>query len=275
MYPNELFNIFGLSIDLYSICFLLGVIACFVYTYIAMKKCGYSPTAIDTILIIGIFAILFGIFSGVLFQSIYDYIADPSKGFKITGRMTFIGGLIGGIVSYLAIYLIYVYLINPKLKEKNFFKSDMNKGAWYGVRFIPASITVAHAFGRLGCLFAGCCHGKITDAWYGIYNVEVGAKTVPIQLFESIFLFVLTAAMIVLFFKFHFKYNLSVYLVSYGIWRFVIEFFRADFRGNFIGGISPSQFWSIVMVLAGVAFFFIYRKFDNIFFKEEIVAEVK
>ena len=257
MYPNELFNIFGLSIDLYSICFLLGVIACFVYTYIAMKKCGYSPTAIDTILIIGIFAILFGIFSGVLFQSIYDYIADPSKGFKITGRMTFIGGLIGGIVSYLAIYLIYVYLINPKLKEKNFFKSDMNKGAWYGVRFIPASITVAHAFGRLGCLFAGCCHGKITDAWYGIYNVEVGAKTVPIQLFESIFLFVLTAAMIVLFFKFHFKYNLSVYLVSYGIWRFVIEFFRADFRGNFIGGISPSQFWSIVMVLAGVALLFI------------------
>ena len=275
MYPNELFNIFGLSIDLYSICFLLGVIACFVYTYIAMKKCGYSPTAIDTILIIGIFAILFGIFSGVLFQSIYDYIADPSKGFKITGRMTFIGGLIGGIVSYLAIYLIYVYLINPKLKEKNFFKSDMNKGAWYGVRFIPASITVAHAFGRLGCLFAGCCHGKITDAWYGIYNVEVGAKTVPIQLFESIFLFVLTAAMIVLFFKFHFKYNLSVYLISYGIWRFVIEFFRADFRGNFIGGISPSQFWSIIMVLAGVAFFFIYRKLDNRFVKEETVAEVK
>ena len=275
MYPNELFNIFGLSIDLYSICFLLGVIACFVYTYIAMKKCGYSPTARDTILIIGIFAILFGIFSGVLFQSIYDYIADPSKGFKITGRMTFIGGLIGGIVSYLAIYLIYVYLINPKLKEKNFFKSDMNKGAWYGVRFIPASITVAHAFGRLGCLFAGCCHGKITDAWYGIYNVEVGAKTVPIQLFESIFLFVLTATMIVLFFKFHFKYNLSVYLVSYGIWRFVIEFFRADFRGNFIGGISPSQFWSIIMVLAGVAFFFIYRKFDNRFFKEETTAEVK
>ena len=275
MYPNELFNIFGLSIDLYSICFLLGVIACFVYTYIAMKKCGYSPTAIDTILIIGIFAILFGIFSGVLFQSIYDYIADPSKGFKITGRMTFIGGLIGGIVSYLAIYLIYVYLINPKLKEKNFFKSDMNKGAWYGARFIPASITVAHAFGRLGCLFAGCCHGKITDAWYGIYNVEVGAKTVPIQLFESIFLFVLTATMIVLFFKFHFKYNLSVYLISYGIWRFVIEFFRADFRGNFIAGISPSQFWSIIMVLAGVAFFFIYHRFDNRFVKEEIVAEVK
>ena len=275
MYPNELFNIFGLSVDLYSICFLVGVIACFVFVRIAMKKCGYSPTASDTILIIGIFAVLFGLFAAVLFQSIYDYIGNPSAGFKITGRMTFIGGLIGGIVSYLAIYLIYIYLINPKLKKGNFFKSDMNKGAWYGVRFIPAGITLAHAFGRLGCFFAGCCHGKITDAWYGIYNVEVGAKTVPIQLYEAIFLFTLTAAMIVLWFVFKFKYNLAVYLVSYGIWRFIIEFFRADYRGNFITGISPSQFWSIIMVIAGVVFFFLYRKFDSKFVKEEVTEPIE
>ena len=269
MYPNELFNIFGLSVDLYTICFVVGVIACFVYMSIAMKKSGYSSTASDTILVIGIFAILVGILSGVLFQSIYDYIANPSGGFKITGRMTFIGGLMGGIISYLIIYNIYVYLINPKLSDKNFFKSDMNKGAWFGVRFIPASITLAHAFGRLGCLFAGCCHGKITDAWYGIYNYSVGAKTVPIQLFEAIFLFVLTAIMTLLYFKFKFKYNLAVYLISYGIWRFIIEFFRDDYRGTFIAGISPSQFWSIVMVVAGVIFFFLYRKFDNKFVKEE------
>ena len=269
MYPNELFNICGVSVDLYTICFVLGVIACFVYLSIVMKKSGYSSTASDTILVIGIFAILFGILSAVLFQSVYDYIANPSGGFKITGRMTFIGGLMGGIISYLAIYNIYVYLINPKLSDKNFFKSDMNKGAWYGVRFIPASITLAHAFGRLGCMFAGCCHGAITEEWYGMYNVSVGAKTVPIQLFEALFLFALTAVMTFLYFKFNFKYNLSIYLASYGTWRFIIEFFRDDYRGSFIGGISPSQFWSIVMVVAGIIFFFLYRKFDHVFVKEE------
>ena len=81
--------------------------------------------------------------------------------------------------------------------------------------------------------------------------------------------------MIVLLFKFKFKYNMSLYLVSYGIWRFVIEYFRADYRGDFIPGLSPSQFWSIVMVLLGVAIFFVYRKFDGRFVKEETVAEEK
>ena len=267
MYPNELFHIGSISIDLYSICFLVGILACFIYTYLAMKKSGYSPTAVDTILIIGIFAIMFGILSAALFQAFYNLIAG--RGFTFQG-MTFIGGLIGGVVTFLGLYFLYVYVINPRLKEKNFFKSDMNKGVWYLLRIAPVSITIAHAFGRVGCMFAGCCHGEITTEWYGMWNAELGAKTVPIQMYEAIFLFVISALMIVLLFKFKFKYNMSLYLVSYGIWRFVIEYFRADYRGNFIPGLSPSQFWSIVMVLLGVAIFFIYRKFDPLFNKEEV-----
>ena len=272
MYPNEVFNIFGLSVDLYAICFLLGIIACFVYTYIALKKCGYSPTAVDTILIIGILAIMVGLLSAALFQAFYNLIAG--RGFTFQG-MTFIGGLIGGVVSFLGIYFLYVYVINPRLKEKNFFKSDMNKGVWYLLRIAPVSITLAHAFGRLGCMFAGCCHGHVTDEWYGIWNETLHAKAVPIQLYEAIFLFVISALMIVLLFKFKFKYNMSLYLISYGIWRFVIEYFRADYRGDFIPGLSPSQFWSIIMVLLGVVIFFIYHKFDSRFVKEETTTEAK
>ena len=268
MYPNELFNIFGLSVDLYNICFLLGIVACFVFTYIALKKCGYSYTARDTILIIGIFAILIGILSAALFQAFYNLIAG--KGFTFQG-MTFIGGLIGGVISFLAIYFLYTYFINPKLKDKNFFKSDMNKGVWYLLRIAPISITIAHAFGRLGCMFAGCCYGHVTDEWYGIWNEGLHAHTVPIQLYEAIFLFVLSAVMIVLLFVFKFKYNMSLYLVSYGIWRFVIEYFRADYRGDFIPGLSPSQFWSILMVILGVVIFFLYRKFDPMLNKEEVI----
>ena len=266
MYPNELFNIFGISIDLYSICFIVGIIACFVFTYLALKKCGYSYTARDTIMIIGIFAILIGILSAALFQAFYNLIAG--RGFTFQG-MTFIGGLIGGVISFLGIYFLYVYVINPRLKEKNFFKSDMNKGVWYLLRIAPISITIAHAFGRLGCMFAGCCHGHVTHEWYGIWNEGLHAYTVPIQLYEAIFLFTISTVMIVLLFAFKFKYNMPLYLVSYGIWRFIIEYFRADYRGDFIPGLSPSQFWSIVMVLLGVAIFFVYRKFDPIFDKEE------
>ena len=266
MYPNELFNIFGLSIDLYLICFLVGIIACLVFTILAMKKTGYSSTARDTIIMIGIFAIIIGLLSASLFQAIYNLAAG--KGFTFEG-MTFIGGLIGGVISFVGIYFLYVYVINPRLKEKSFFKADMNKGIWYLLRIAPISITIAHGFGRIGCLFAGCCHGKVTDEWYGIWNAEVGAKTVPIPLYEAIFLFVLSALMIILLFRLDFKYNMTLYLISYGIWRFVIEYFRADYRGDFIPGLSPSQFWSIVMVIGGIAIFFLYRYFDPKFVKEE------
>ena len=273
MYPDELFNIFGISIDMYAICFIVGVIACLIFTIIAMKKSGYSASASDTIIIIGILAIILGLLFAVLFQSFYDFIANPSNGFKITGRMTFLGGLLGGVISFLGLYFLYVYVINPRLKKTNFFKSDMNKGVWYLLRIAPVSITLAHAFGRLGCMFAGCCHGHVTDEWYGIWNETLHAKAVPIQLYEAIFLFVISAVMIVLLFKFKFKYNMSLYLISYGVWRFVIEYFRADYRGDFIPGLSPSQFWSIVMVLLGIAIFFVYRKFDSRFVKEETKPE--
>lgn len=275
MYPNTLFNIFGLEIDLYAICFIVGLIACFVFTYIAMKKSGYSASASDTILIIGIFAIMIGLVFAVLTQSFYDYIANPQNGFEITGKMTFLGGLIGGVVAYLGIYLLYVYVINPRLKERNFFKSDMNKGVWHLLRFVPISITLAHAFGRIGCFFAGCCGGIQTDAWFGIQFPGETYKVVPTQLFEAIFLFLISAIMIVLYFVFKFKYNMTVYLIGYGTWRFIIEFFRDDDRGAFIPGLSPSQFWAIIMVIGGVVFFFLYRYFDRIFEnqKEQIPEE--
>jgi len=265
MYPNELFNIFGLSIDLYLICFLVGVIVCLIFTILAMKKTGYSSTARDTIIMIGIFAIIIGLLSASLFQAIYNLAAG--KGFTFEG-MTFIGGLIGGVISFVGLYFLFVYVINPRLKEKSFFKADMNKGIWYLLRIAPISITIAHGFGRIGCLFAGCCHGKVTDEWYGIWNAEVGAKTVPIPLYEAIFLFVLSALLIVLLFRLDFKYNMTLYLISYGIWRFVIEYFRADYRGNFIPGLSPSQFWSIIMVIGGIAIFFLYKYFDPKITKE-------
>ena len=242
---------------------MVGIVACFVFTYIAMKKSGYSSSARDTILIIGVFAILLGLSFGVLVQSFYDFLANPSAGFKITGKMTFLGGLLGGVIVYLGIYFLYVYVINPRLKEKNIFKSDMNKGVWELLRFVPISITLAHGFGRIGCFFAGCCSGVETGMWFGVQFPGETVKEVPTQLFEAIFLFLISAVMIVLYFKFHFKYNMTVYLIGYGIWRFLIEFVRDDDRGAFIPGLTPSQFWSILMVIGGVAFFFIYRYFDK------------
>jgi len=53
--------------------------------------------------------------------------------------------------------------------------------------------------------------------------------------------------------------ELEVYLIGYGIWRFLIEFIRGDDRGSLFGFITteynvfptPSQYLSLIMILIG------------------------
>ena len=261
MYPT--LEVFGFPIDLYTVWIVVGIIISLIFTIFTMRKCGYSDTASDVMIIIGVLAIILGFLAAMLFQGIYDFIENPSAGFKINGGMTFLGGLIGGVIVYVGLYFLYVYVINPRLKDGNFFKSDMNKGIWYFLRIAPISITIAHAFGRIGCLFAGCCYGHESHEWYSVYSNNAGHNVIPVQLYEAIFLFVLSGVLILLLFRFKSKDEMAIYLVSYGIWRFIIEFFRDDHRGSFIGSLTPSQFWSIIMVIAGIATFFLYRYFDK------------
>ncbi|MDE6691607.1 MAG: prolipoprotein diacylglyceryl transferase [Clostridia bacterium] len=268
MAKGPLFSIGSLHVQYYGLCMALGIILCFAFLYFAMQKFNYNDEAIDKLLIIGICATAFGVFMAMVFQALYDYIAHPSEGFKLGEAMTFYGGLIGGVVSFLAVWNLYVFVIAPRTKIK-LLQNNMNASLTDALQLAPIGLTIAHAFGRLGCTFAGCCHGGETTAWYGIwmylsrntsgYATSPAVKVVPTQLFECLFLLVLTAVMIILLFKFKFKYNLGVYAIAYGVWRFVIEFVRKDYRGSFIGAVTPSQFWSIIIVILGIAYFFIYK----------------
>ena len=123
----------------------------------------------------------------------------------------------------------------------------------------PCCILIAHAFGRVGCFFAGCCYGKETDSFLGVKFPNLPNPVHPTQLYEAAFLFLLFAICFILLMKKDFKHNLTVYLIAYGIFRFFIEYLRADDRGEFIPGISPSQFWSILMVVIGVGLIFLMR----------------
>ena len=78
------------------------------------------------------------------------------------------------------------------------------------------------------------------------------AKYVPIQLFEAIFLFLLCALLIIMTLE-RKKHVFSTYIVVYGVWRFFIEYVRADYRGSsFISFLTPSQVAAIGFILAGV-----------------------
>ena len=84
-------------------------------------------------------------------------------------------------------------------------------------------------------------------------------------------LFALTAVLSVCYFK-RVNIIMSIYLIAYGFWRIFIEFFRADDVGELVPGtISPSQWQSIVFILAGIALivFYIIRKIPLVLPKEE------
>ena len=267
MHPQPIFTVFGQGVYLYGICMALGIILCFVFLYFTMWKQKFNEISTDSVIFIGIFGTGFGIFSAMLFQATYNYIANPAGGFDLGGSMTFIGGLIGGVVSFLGVWNLYIYVVRPRTKI-GWLKAEMNAGLCDALPFIPISITIAHAFGRFGCFWAGCCYGKPTDAWYGLPCAGFhSGNYIPTQLFEMLFLIALGGVMALLYFKFKFNYNFALYAIAYGIWRFLIEFVRADDRGEFIGAISPSQFWSIFMVLIGVGYVFLQKYLLSKFMK--------
>ena len=91
------------------------------------------------------------------------------------------------------------------------------------------------------------------DGWTG---GEFGpVYSLATQLIEAAVLLLIVAASLILILKLK-KYSLPplIYLFSYSIFRFVIEFFRADQRGGSASALlTPSQWQSILMFLGGVA----------------------
>lgn len=236
-----------LGISWWSIWIVIGVAVClFVFDKLcAIRK--VSSKANKFYYIVGIIAIVLGFLSASLVQSLYNYI-DAVKEYGSNakwewGGVTFMGGMYGGAISFIVISLIFA---------KGEVRAQFGQVCEIGLTCIPT----AHAFGRIGCFSVGCCYGAEVmegDA-FGFLGVILkhgsgaGVPRYPTQLFEAIFLFILAIAMFMFVVKGK-KINSIVYFAGYGIFRFLLEFLRDDFRGS-IGAVSlsPSQVLSIVSV---------------------------
>jgi prolipoprotein diacylglyceryltransferase len=141
MYPDGLITIGGEKyLTLYGICIAIGIVCCILTLHFLGNKLGSDKKFLSNVETIGYAAILAGLFSSALFQGIYNWI--DGDGFSLTGGITFIGGLIGGVVTFIAIF----FIVSKKLT-----------GKFVEVLYVaPACIVVAHGFGRIVCFFAGC-----------------------------------------------------------------------------------------------------------------------
>lgn len=226
--------------DTYSIMILLGIVLCFILLYLYGKKKELQEKYIFDIMLCGCVAILIGLGSAAAFQIVFDMLKDTET--VRVGAMTFYGGLIGGIVSFILIYQYWLKKFYP-----NNHLSEL-------LPIAPPCITIAHGFGRIGCFLAGCCYGKETDSILGVTFPGMTHSVYPTQLFEALFLLLLTIPLFILAYKKSFKHNMSIYLFSYGIFRFCLEFLRGDNRGVMFL-FSPSQWISLIAIIASIILF--------------------
>ena len=242
MYPNDLF----LGLDLYDIMIALGFFLALVNFRFWADRRHFAAGLQNLVIVCALVGIVGGYCSAVLMQAVYNWL--DSGVFEIVNSTgaTFYGGLVGGALVFLV-----AYFLGGRFVLRN---GDATRHFFSLSEIAAASIALAHGFGRLGCLFAGCCHGKITDAWYGIYHVHLDAKVVPVQLFEAIFLFALAAFLCCRLYR-GVRGGLGLYLVLYAVWRFLIEYLRADERGQSpIPFLSPSQLTALLLVAVGIGF---------------------
>ena len=136
--------------------------------------------------------------------------------------------------------------------------------------FLIVGLPLGHALGRVGCFLAGCCYGKPTNSAFGVVFTNPhtlvppelrGIHLHPTQLYEAF-------GNILLFICLHYAYKknhkpgsiLLQYITGYAAMRFVIEFFRGDFRGAYILGLSPSQALAVCTVCAAAIIYLLFMK---------------
>jgi phosphatidylglycerol:prolipoprotein diacylglycerol transferase len=119
-------------------------------------------------------------------------------------------------------------------------------------------VPLAHAFGRIGCFFNGCCYGRITSASYGVVFAGDGDYRIPVQLYEAGFLFALSALLVVLPPRRREGQLFFLYAGSYGAGRFVLEYFRGDQLA--LWSLTLPQWTSLILVGGAIL---LYRGFGG------------
>ena len=239
MYPNAIF----LGMGLYEIMIAVGFTCALANFRIFADRRRFSANLQNLVIVCALVALIGGYCFAVLTQAVYN--ALDGERFEIVNNTgaTFYGGLVGGAGLFIGVYFLAGRFVLKKREAAERFSELAEIAA--------GSIAVAHGFGRLGCLFAGCCHGAVTNAWYGVYHRYIQAKVVPVQLFEALFLFALFGFLTWRLVK-QKKNNMAIYLMAYGVWRFFAEYLRADDRGaTFVRFLSPSQLTAILLFLFG------------------------
>lgn len=205
---------------------------------------GWTHDHLDDLLFYGVLGVIFGGRLGqVLFYEPGYYFANPLEILAIwKGGMSFHGGFLGVLVAM------------------SLWSRRYNK-PWFEVTdFIAPLIPLGLAFGRIGNFINGELWGRVADPTlpWAMAFPQAGdmAPRHPSQLYhvglEGLCLFV-----ILWFYTRQDRPRMApsgVFLIGYGVFRFITEFFREPDHGIFghSYSISMGQWLSLPMILVGI-----------------------
>jgi phosphatidylglycerol:prolipoprotein diacylglycerol transferase len=220
---------------------IAGILAAVLLFKFLTKRFKVADKPYNFYSMLGLLSIAAGLVCAFLFQQVYNLIEAAINGTKYRAAgVTFYGGLIGGVLTFV---LGTLFAAKPEVKKE----------FWKVANLAAPCIVLGHAFGRYGCVCAGCCYG-IETSGFGLDFPDARYHAVPTNLYEALFLTMLFAVMMVLLLVYKKTGpQLLMYGFAYSVFRFIIEFYRGDPRGQLIPGLSPSQWWSILLFIAAAA----------------------
>lgn len=221
-----------LGVPIYWFMLLSGFAITFVVSW--FKKAQYGNSQAQSILLPIIFLVIS--FSGAkLLYIIENYHLYKSNGLEMSGVSLF-----GAIYLVLIITPIVALVTRKKILAMYDF-------------FTPFGLILLAAT-RTGCFFNGCCGA--TKIWKGTNPIIL-----PVQLFEVVCdLLILEICFYIERKKPQKGYMYPVFMLLYGICRFILEFLRDTPKD--IKGFSHGQVFSVIAILAAVVMFAIVQKVD-------------
>ncbi len=243
---QPLITIFGQEVSTYFLMIMIGYGAgLFVVLHQSKINSMLKTDALVAYILAGFGALIGGKLFFVI-QGISTFIElNQTTGlsfldFFTNAGLVYYGGFIGAVLMVMLFSLLF------KIRF------------WTVIDTLIPALPLAQAFGRVGCFLAGCCYGVPHE--HGVLFPFSDTPLLPTQLYETACVTVLFVIMMV--------YGkqprrpgklLGMYMIGYGIIRFVLEFFRGDEIRGFAGGLSVSQWISIAVLAAGVILFFFYK----------------
>ncbi len=244
------FSLFGFDIRWYSLAYLAGFLLGLAYMKKLVDKEQTQPSKRqleDFISFAVIGVILGGRLGYVFFYHPSYYLSNPLEILQIwQGGMSFHGGALGVLIAMIAY---------SKLQKIDFFRlADI----------VAAATPIGLFFGRLANFANGELYGRETNAaWAVRFPLGDYIPRHPSQLYEAM----LEGVVLFIVLAFFYKHNkqrtgttASLFLIGYGSFRFIVEYFREpDPAYNLIFNfISIGQALSLPMLFIGL-FIFIYR----------------